>query len=190
MEQQHRTSRPRRDASPGAVPPPRERAAGGPRRRLARYRPAGRRPAPPVVLALRRLPRPRLTGLGAGLLATALLAAVAGLDHLFLDSTGTAMTVLYPAVAAACALWVRPADLVLAPVAAPIAYGVGAVVLTGGDPVDTLSALAVHAGWLYGGTLLAGVIALVRRVVLVRRHRNRRLRQAGTGTVGRAPRRD
>ncbi|QTE00641.1 hypothetical protein S1361_25135 [Streptomyces cyanogenus] len=36
-----------------------------------------------------------------------------------------------------------------------------------------VTGLATQAGWLYGGTLTAGLIALVRRVRWVRRRRRR-----------------
>jgi hypothetical protein len=34
-----------------------------------------------------------------------------------------------------------------------------------------VTALATQAGWLYGGTLVAGVIVIVRRIQLVHRRR-------------------
>jgi uncharacterized membrane protein AbrB (regulator of aidB expression) len=36
------------------------------------------------------------------------------------------------------------------------------------------TALATQAGWLYGGTLVAGVIATVRKVRLMRRRADKR----------------
>ena len=79
------------------------------------------RPVPPVVLALRRFPDPRLTGLGSGLFCTATMFALACLDALLFDGSVTVYGVLFLLVSALTALWVRRADLVSAPVAVPIA---------------------------------------------------------------------
>ncbi len=60
-----------------------------------------------------------------------------------------------------------------------------------------VTALAVHAGWLYGGTLIAGLIASVRKVRLMRARRQYVLaqernpatrEQRGAGGPGRSPR--
>ncbi|MFD6250227.1 DUF6542 domain-containing protein [Streptomyces roseolus] len=131
---------------------------------------AARRPAPPVVQALRRLPSPRLTGLGAGLFASAAMLVIGFLDWLVLDGSPLAFGLLFLPVSALTALWVRPADLVTAPIAVPIAFAVGVVPISGGSDgfggqaMAVITALAVHAGWLYGGTLVAGLIASVRKV--------------------------
>ncbi|CAM5680245.1 hypothetical protein SMICM304S_01920 [Streptomyces microflavus] len=51
-----------------------------------------------------------------------------------------------------------------------IAFAVGVFPISGGSdgfgsqPMALVTALAVHAGWLYGGTLIAGLIASVRKV--------------------------
>lgn len=140
---------------------------------------AARRPAPPVVQALRRLPSPRLTGLGAGLFASAAMLVVGFLDWLVLDGSPLAFGLLFLPVSALTALWVRPADLVTAPIAVPIAFAVGVVPIAGGtggfggQAMAVVTALAVHAGWLYGGTLIAGVIASVRKVRDMGRRRGR-----------------
>nr|WP_229851217.1 DUF6542 domain-containing protein [Streptomyces roseolus] len=141
--------------------------------------PAARRPAPPVVQALRRLPSPRLTGLGAGLFASAAMLVVGFLDWLVLDGSPLAFGLLFLPVSALTALWVRPADLVTAPIAVPIAFAVGVVPISGGSggfggqAMAVITALAVHAGWLYGGTLIAGLIASVRKVRDMGRRRGR-----------------
>ncbi|MFB7342382.1 DUF6542 domain-containing protein, partial [Streptomyces hydrogenans] len=138
-----------------------------------------RRPAPPVVQALRRLPSPRLTGLGAGLFAAAAMLVVGFLDWLVLDGSPLAFGLLFLPVSALTALWVRTADLVTAPIAVPIAFAVGVVPIAGGtggfggQAMAVVTALAVHAGWLYGGTLIAGVIASVRKVRDMGRRRRR-----------------
>ncbi|MGW1071373.1 DUF6542 domain-containing protein [Streptomyces sp. NPDC002537] len=141
------------------------------------YRARPGRASPPL-----RVPAARLTGLGSGLLTTLVLLAVGSLDSL-IGGSAVVYGVFFLLASAACALWVRPADLVTAPVTAPIAFAVGAVPLTGGP--DTLlghlmglvTVLSLHAGWLYSGTLLAALIALVRRMLLVRRRRQDRVRQ-------------
>ncbi|MFI6687726.1 DUF6542 domain-containing protein [Streptomyces sp. NPDC050485] len=143
------------------------------------YRAAGRsRRVPPVILALRRLPSPRLTGLGGGLFAAALMFALACLDSLLLDGSPAVYGMLFLAVSAVTALWVRPADLVTAPICVPIAFAVGIVPVSGGaggfggQAMGVITALALHAGWLYAGTLVAGVVATVRKVRLVGRRRS------------------
>ncbi|MFE5966385.1 DUF6542 domain-containing protein [Streptomyces sp. NPDC056463] len=132
-----------------------------------------RRPAPPVapvVLALRRLPNPRLTGLGAGLFASATMLVVGFLDWLILDGSPLAYGLLFLPVSALTALWVRTADLVTAPISVPIAFAVGVLPISGGtggfggQAMAVVTALAVQAGWLYGGTLVAGLITSVRKV--------------------------
>ncbi|MGW2085876.1 DUF6542 domain-containing protein [Streptomyces sp. NPDC001880] len=142
--------------------------------------PEGRsRPVPPVVLALRRLPNPRLTGIGAGLFAAAAMFVIACLDRLALDGSPVVFGVLFLPVCALTALWVRPADLVTAPIIVPIAFAVGVVPIAGGTSgvggriMAVVTALAVHAGWLYGGTLIAGLIATVRKVRLMRQRQRR-----------------
>ncbi|MFD3535391.1 DUF6542 domain-containing protein [Streptomyces sp. NPDC058664] len=142
------------------------------------------RPVPPVVLALRRLPSPRLTGLGAGLFASAVMLVLGFLDRLLLDGSPVVYGLLFLPVSALTALWVRTADLVTAPIGVPIAFAVGVVPIAGGtgglggQAMAVVTALAVHAGWLYGGTLVAGLIASVRKV------REMGRRQAAARTTG------
>lgn len=146
---------------------PRVQRAGEPG--AAAGKPTGR-PVPPVVLALRRLPQPRLTGLGAGLFASAVMLTLGFLDRLLLDGSPVVYGLLFLPVSALTALWVRTADLVTAPIGVPIAFAVGVVPIAGGtggfggQAMAVVTALAVHAGWLYGGTLVAGLIASVRKV--------------------------
>ncbi|MET4642963.1 membrane protein implicated in regulation of membrane protease activity [Streptomyces atratus] len=146
--------------------------------------PDGRtRRVPPALLALRRLPNPRLTGIGAGLFAAAVMFALACLDWLLFDGSSILYGVLFLPVSALTALWVRPVDLVTAPIIVPIAFAVGVIPIAGGtggfggQTMAVVTALAVHAGWLYGGTLIAGLIASVRKVRLMRQRR-RRMRSA------------
>ncbi|WP_443333152.1 DUF6542 domain-containing protein [Streptomyces sp. CB03234] len=146
---------------------PEGKPGGGPRRPAGR---PGRRPVPPVVLALRRLPSPRLTGLGAGLFAAASMFLLGCLDWLLFDGSPLVYGLLFLPVSALTALWVRAADLVTAPISVPIAFAVGVVPIAGGTGglggriMAVVTALAVHAGWLYGGTLVAGLITSVRKV--------------------------
>jgi hypothetical protein len=139
------------------------------------------------VLALRRLPNPRLTGLGAGLFSAAAMLVLGGLDQLLFDGSSIVYGLLFLPVSALTALWVREADLVSAPIIVPIAFTVGIVPISGGSggfggqTMAVVTALAVHAGWLYGGTLVAGVITCVRKV----RTMGRRRRRGPTGGAGR-----
>ncbi|MFC9388142.1 DUF6542 domain-containing protein [Streptomyces venezuelae] len=152
---------------------------------------SARRPVPPVVLALRRFPQPRLTGLGAGLFASAVMLTLGLLDRLLLDGSPVAYGLLFLPVSALTALWVRTADLVTAPIGVPIAFAVGVVPIAGGtggfggQAMAVVTALAVHAGWLYGGTLVAGLIASVRKVrEMGRRQHPARASAGGPGAPG------
>ncbi|MBP2584472.1 hypothetical protein J3A78_004950 [Streptomyces sp. PvR006] len=172
------------------------RGPGGPRVQRAGApgavagKPTGR-PVPPVVLALRRLPQPRLTGLGAGLFASAVMLTLGFLDRLLVDGSPVVYGLLFLPVSALTALWVRAADLVTAPIAVPIAFAVGVVPIAGGtggfggQAMAVVTALAVHAGWLYGGTLVAGLIASVRKVrEMGRRHHLVRTAAASAPAAG------
>ncbi|MEU1125283.1 DUF6542 domain-containing protein [Streptomyces sp. NPDC005899] len=177
------TVAPAASATPGAYP------ASGPGRTPGR-RPRGRAVAP-VVLALRRFPNPRLTGIGAGLFAAATMFLLACLDRLLLGGSEFVFGLLFLPVSALTALWVRPADLVTAPIGVPIAFAVGVIPVAGGtggfggQAMAVVTALAVHAGWLYGGTLVAGVIATVRKI---RQMRERQRHLARTAQGARRPR--
>jgi hypothetical protein len=78
---------------------------------------------------------------------------------------------------------VRPADLVCAPVAAPLAFVAGLVATR--SPLEAVTELALRAPWLFGGTMLAVGLVLARRAlhllrdVLARRRRRARRRAAG-----------
>ncbi|GAA3927634.1 hypothetical protein GCM10022244_40990 [Streptomyces gulbargensis] len=152
--------------------------------------PGARRPVPPVVLALRRLPSPRLTGLGAGLFACAAMLVLGVLDWLLFDGSPLVYGLLFLPVSALTALWVRPADLVTAPIGVPIAFAVGVVPVSGGSggiggqAMAVVTALAVHAGWLYGGTLVAGLIASVRKVRDMGRRQQQRAAAAARAGAG------
>ncbi|MFE3325156.1 DUF6542 domain-containing protein [Streptomyces sp. NPDC059176] len=130
-----------------------------------------------MVQALRRFPNPRLTGLGAGLFASAVMLVIGSLDWLLFDGSAVVYGLLFLPVSALTALWVRGADLVTAPISVPIAYAVGVVPISGGaggiggQVMAVVTALAVQAGWLYGGTLVAGVITTVRKIRLMNRRR-------------------
>ncbi|MGK5501600.1 DUF6542 domain-containing protein, partial [Streptomyces sp. URMC 125] len=113
-------------------------------------------------------PGARLTGLGCGLLAVGAMVAAGGLDALLLNGLSLPYGISFVLVSAVCALWVRPADLAAAPIAAPIAFTAGLPFLGSGPGgaadrlVDLVSALAVNAGWVYGGTLAALLVVLAR----------------------------
>ncbi|MER5446221.1 DUF6542 domain-containing protein [Streptomyces sp. NPDC002766] len=190
--EQHRTRPPHDGTRRGTPPLPpqatRGGAAGGgarpaphpaPKRPAAR--PAGvRRPGAPLLVGARRLPNPRLTGLGGGLFCGAVMFVLGCLDDLLLGGSLTVYGVLFLPVCVLTAAWVRKGDLVTAPVVVPIAFAVGLLPVadSGGGALDRLmglvTALATQAGWLYGGTLIAGLIVIVRRAALMRRQAVRR----------------
>ncbi|MGK5529914.1 DUF6542 domain-containing protein [Streptomyces sp. URMC 129] len=137
----------------------------------ARWHPRRRPAAGPGARGPGGPRRPRLTGLGCGVLTTVGMVAAAW----FCDLLGGAATfygVLSVLTSAAAALWVRPADLICAPVAAPIAFAAGLVTTAG--PVDTVTELALRAPWLFAGTLTAAVIVLLRKAHALLRARLRR----------------
>ncbi|MFE0801196.1 DUF6542 domain-containing protein [Streptomyces sp. NPDC058812] len=159
-------------------------AGGGGPRRPAAARPATPRPAArsgsPVaraVRALRGMPNPRLTGLGSGLFCAAVMLVLGFLDQLLFGASLTVYGVLFLPVCLLTALWVRKGDLLTAPVVVPIAFAVGLVTVAEsgkgvpGRLMGLVTALATEAGWLYGGTLVAGSTVIVRRVRLLRRRR-------------------
>ncbi|MFF8654952.1 DUF6542 domain-containing protein [Streptomyces huasconensis] len=190
--EQHRTRPPQPDPKAAAAARSRRTAPLPPQGRAAEpgpvYRAAARprRPVPPFVRALRRsplyrrlrgMPNPRLTGLGSGLFCAAVMFLLACLLWLLFDGSLVAYGVLFVPVAAVTALWVRPADLVAAPVAVPIAFAAGIMPISGGSGgigghvMGLVTALALHAGWLYGGTLVAGLIVTVRKIRLMTERR-------------------
>ncbi|WP_434976414.1 DUF6542 domain-containing protein [Streptomyces puniciscabiei] len=124
------------------------------------------------------MPGPRLTGLGSGLFCTLAMFLLGWLDALFGGSL-SAYGVLFLPVCVLTALWVRAGDVLTAPVVLPIAFAAGMVPVADGAGglvgrlMGLFTGLATQAGWLYCGTLAAGVIVLVRRVRWVRRRRRR-----------------
>ncbi|MFF1765763.1 DUF6542 domain-containing protein [Streptomyces sp. NPDC058249] len=172
--EQHRTRppqyRPRRGMP---VPAQGGRRVGADVRRGA---PAARRPAPPLVRAARRMPNPRLTGLGSGLFCGASMFALACLDQLLFGASLVVYGVLFLPVCALTAVWVRRGDLVTVPVVVPIAFAFGLLPVAdssgggvAGRAMGLITALALQAGWLYGGTLIAGLIVTVRKLRLMAR---------------------
>jgi hypothetical protein len=84
--------------------------------------------------------------------------------------------VLFLPVCLLTALWMRKGDLTAPPVVVPIAFAVGLLPVADGSGLfgrlmGLVTALATQAGWLYGGTLVAGVVATVRKVAVLRRRR-------------------
>ncbi|WP_256333375.1 DUF6542 domain-containing protein [Streptomyces sp. cf386] len=137
---------------------------------------AVRRPGPsPAPQPLRRFPNPRLTGLGSGLFCMAVMVLLGYLDALLFGASLTVYSVLFLPVCVLTAVWVRRGDLVSAPVVLPIAFAVGLVPVAdngggiSGHLMGIFTALATQAGWLYGGTLIAGAIVTVRKVRLIAR---------------------
>lgn len=128
-----------------------------------------------AVRRVRGMPNPRLTGLGGGLFCGAVMTLLGGVDALLFGASLTLYGVLFLPVCLLTACWVRGNDLLTAPVVVPIAFAVGLVtVAESGDGLGSrlmgiVTALATEAGWLYGGTLVAGATVIVRRIRLVRR---------------------
>ncbi|MGW0845409.1 DUF6542 domain-containing protein [Streptomyces sp. NPDC002787] len=121
------------------------------------------------------MPNPRLTGLGCGLFCGVSMFALAGLDRLLFGASDTLYGILFLLVSALSAVWVGRDDLASAPVVVPIAFAAGLpLIIVGegglGDHLMALvTALAMQAGWLYGGTLVAGLIVTVRKLRLMAR---------------------
>lgn len=121
------------------------------------------------------MPNPRLTGLGGGLFCGATMFALACLDQLLFGASLVVYGVLFLPVCALTALWVRRGDIVTAPVVVPIAFAFGLLPVAdggggiGGELMGLVTALATQAGWLYGGTLVAGVVTTVRKIHLMSR---------------------
>lgn len=124
-------------------------------------------------------PGPRLTGLGSGLFCVLVMFLLGCLDALLFGEAMTVYGVLFLPVCVLTALWVRAGDVLTVPVVVPIAFAAGLCPVTDGGGgllgrlMGLFTGLATQAGWLYGGTLVAGVIVLVRRVRWVRQRRLR-----------------
>ncbi|MEV5016932.1 DUF6542 domain-containing protein [Streptomyces sp. NPDC053782] len=135
-------------------------------------------PAAREAGARRTMPNPRLTGLGSGLFCAAVMVVLGWLDALLLGASLAVYGVLFVPVCLLTAVWVRRGDLLTAPVVVPIAFAVGLATVAesgdgglGGRLMGIVTALATEAGWLYGGTLVAGSTVIVRRIRLMRRRR-------------------
>ncbi|MCL6736508.1 DUF6542 domain-containing protein [Streptomyces neyagawaensis] len=144
------------------------------------------------------MPNPRLTGLGGGLFCAVSMFALACLDRLLFGASLTVYGALFLPVSALTAVWVRRGDLASGPVVVPIAFAAGLPPIAGGEGgpaaylMGLVTALAMAAGWLYGGTLIAGVIVTVRKLRLMARRAAEREASMSRGTVaprgGEAPR--
>lgn len=138
----------------------------------------------PVAALVRRLPAAKLTGLGCALLTTLALLVFAFLDRLLAGGSPTVYGVCFVLAGAAGALWVRPYDLIVAPVTLPIAYTVGSLPVAGagggagggggGLLMGVFTLLAVNAGWLYLGTALSIVLVGLRKCLLILQRRVQR----------------
>ncbi|MGW2341554.1 DUF6542 domain-containing protein [Streptomyces sp. NPDC001661] len=138
---------------------------------------AARSVRPPVGGPRRsfRFPNPRLTGRGSGLFCIAAMLVVGFLDRLLFGGSGAFFGVMFLVVSGLTAVWVRNADLVTAPVVVPIAFAVGIVPISEGTGgfgqqfMGLATTLAMNAIWLYGGTLVTGVLVTVRKLRLMAR---------------------
>ncbi|QNP75749.1 hypothetical protein IAG44_14005 [Streptomyces roseirectus] len=107
--------------------------------------------------------------MGCALLSTALMTTFGLLIDLVLGDSTTAYAVLYLPVCVLTASWTRKGDLLSAPVVLPIAFAIGILSVAdggggaGGTLMGLVTALATQAGWLYGGTLAALLVAAARR---------------------------
>ncbi|WBB63424.1 hypothetical protein O7599_13250 [Streptomyces sp. WMMC500] len=137
------------------------------------YRAAVRRPVPPVLRALLRPAGPRLTAAGGGLLAGVVMLGTGAFVQVVLGTAPVFFGVVFLGLSVCCALWIRPADVIAAPIAMPIAFAAGTLALGEGSGALTShvmaagTTLALEAPWLYGGTLLAGALALLRHFALL-----------------------
>ncbi|WP_329413199.1 hypothetical protein OG802_22935 [Streptomyces sp. NBC_00704] len=182
--EQHRTRPPHQGTRPGGQPLPPQADREGNRRsphpsgrpgRPGVRRPGTAVPAEPSASggtgapgAVRRLPNPRLTGLGGGLFSGTLMFLLGCLDQVLFEGSLTVYSVLFLPVCVLTGLWVRGPELLAAPVVAPIAFTFGLLpVARSGDGAGErlaglVTALATQVGWLYAGTLLAGLTILAR----------------------------
>ncbi|PZH04484.1 hypothetical protein C1I97_19510 [Streptomyces sp. NTH33] len=166
--EQHRTRHQQHGPRRGRPPVPPARRASGVRPPSAAA-PTATAPVP------RRPPGPRLTGLGGGLFCGAVMLLLGFADLLLFGGSQSVYGVLFLPVCALTAVWMRQGDLLAAPVVVPIGFAAGLLPVVDGDGgvpgrlLGLVTALATQALWLYAGTLIAGVTALVRRVALVRR---------------------
>ncbi|WP_443046738.1 DUF6542 domain-containing protein [Streptomyces sp. DSM 40750] len=116
--------------------------------------------------------------------------ALAGLDRLLFGASLTLYGVLFLLVSALSAVWVRGGDLASAPVVVPIAFAAGLPLIAGGEGglgghlMALVTALAMQAGWLYGGTLVAGLIVTVRKVRLMAQRAAERERERVRERIG------
>ncbi|MFF7264755.1 DUF6542 domain-containing protein [Streptomyces sp. NPDC008159] len=138
------------------------------------------------------MPNPRLTGLGGGLFCAVSMFALACLDRLLFGASLTLYGVLFLPVSALTAVWVRRGDLTSGPVVVPIAFAAGLPPIAGGEGgpagylMGLVTALAMAAGWLYGGTLITGLIVTARKLrLMARRAAEREWETAGERRGGR-----
>ncbi|UNZ17529.1 DUF6542 domain-containing protein [Streptomyces sp. 891-h] len=175
------SARPAADAGAGAAPrgAGARPAAGGPaagRNRTVRGGSAQR--------------APRLTGLGVGVFASLLMVLMGGLVSLMPGGAPAFYGIGFLLVAMAAAVWVRPTELYAAPVALPLAYTIGLFFAGGtGDGFggvlqNVFTGLALHAVWLYAGTLAAVLITLIRKASLSLEHRRNQRRAESGGREG------
>lgn len=112
--------------------------------------------------------------------------ALGFLDRLLFGASHLVYGVLFLPVCLLTGLWVRRGDLVTAPVVVPIAFALGLFPITHADGpgarlMALFTALATQAGWLYGGTLIAGSIVTVRKVRLMAQRASAARRRPATG---------
>ena len=123
----------------------------------------------------------RLTAIGAGVLAIAATLLGAAVDAWLFDGPGILFGLVFLVTCFQVAVRVRSADLMAAPISAPIAFAF-ALLLCGrtsgpgaaGVLVGLAEGLAMQAGWLFAGTGVAALIALARWTALRRARARRR----------------
>lgn len=111
------------------------------------------------------------------------MAVVGLLDEVLLSGSSIVYGLLFLFVCTACGLWVRVADLIMAPISAPLAFTVGLLPVSSGGAgfgsrmVGLFTHLSLQAGWLYGGTLTAVLTVGLRRVLVLADRAARRARR-------------
>lgn len=161
-----RTSHPSRSATMRSDGPPVDTATA----HHTRAHRGGQPSSPAALLSRLAHPSARLTGFGTGVVITAITLAGGAVDSWLFNGPGIFFGIVFVAASIGGALWVRPYDLAAAPVSAPIAFAI-ALVVTGdtgsggivGHLMGTVTGLATHTAWLYAGTILAAVVAVVRK---------------------------
>ncbi|MEZ0091140.1 DUF6542 domain-containing protein [Streptacidiphilus sp. EB129] len=120
----------------------------------------------------------RLTAVGSGVVMLAATFLGGAADYWLFDGSGYVLGLVYLAACFQVAVRVRPVDLAAAPISGPIAFAITLLVVQTaptpgwtGELIGLATALALQAGWLFAGTILAALIVLARHIALNRGRR-------------------